>query len=356
MRIANISSQYETAMGDPIKAVERVTLSLEHGEVLGIAGESGCGKSSLAAVLSSNIAPNTQITSGTITIDDRPEIDVVKYRGIPRDWRGSVVSLLPQRALNALNPTARIGNYVQDVIKTHRPEISKEEIRSMASKRLIELGLPPGVLNSYPHQLSGGMRQRVVTIVSTLLNPTVLIADEPTSALDVSSQKALVLMIQKMIEVGTISRCIFITHDLALLSNIADRVAIMYAGQVVEVGTTMEIVSNSTHPYTNALLASALEPDKDLRSVTIHGLGGSSPDMRRPPSGCRFHPRCPHAMDICRKQEPKEFGDERRFSKCWLLDPEVVPVETRRELSRREREAYVTPGASTTTSGAERIV
>ena len=320
MNIYDVRAYYETR-GGPIKAVDGVSLDLAHGEILGIVGESGCGKSTLAAVLSGNAPPSLRIVSGLLRLDDHQEVDIARMRGTPRQWRGDVVSLLPQRALNSLNPTARIGDYAFDVMRAHHPHIRRAEAIARASERLEQLGLPARVLRNYPHELSGGMRQRVVTVISTLLNPTVLIADEPTSALDVSSQKALVLMLQQMMRDGMISRIIFITHDLALLSNIATRIAVMYAGEIVEIGSTRQIIEHPDHPYAKALISSTLEPDESLRHRTIKGLQGSSPDMRRPPSGCRFHPRCDYAMEICAQEAPPAVGEHR--ARCWWVKQQL---------------------------------
>jgi peptide/nickel transport system ATP-binding protein len=322
MQVNDVHAHYETRQG-PIRAVDGVSFALGDGEILGIVGESGCGKSTLAAVLSGNAAPNLKIAWGELAMDDRRSVDLARERGTPRAWRGDVISLLPQRALNSLNPTARIGDYAFDVMRAHNAKLRRHEAVELAGQRLEQLGLPARVLRNYPHELSGGMRQRVVTVVSTLLNPTVLIADEPTSALDVSSQKALVLMLQQMMREGMISRIIFITHDLALLSNIADRIAVMYAGEIVEIGATREVVGRPQHPYAKALIGSTLEPDPALRNRTIEGLPGSSPDMRTPPSGCRFHPRCPYAMDICAREAPPRLGPEHNYATCWWVKQQV---------------------------------
>lgn len=271
MKAVDISVQYETRDGSFVNAVKNASFTLEHGEVLGIAGESGSGKSTLAAAISGNSAMNMRITSGTVEFDEGKTIDLVSTQGIPRELRGQRISLLPQRALNALNPTARIGDFAFDVVRAHDKKMSRRDALDKTGERLDQLGLPRNVLEMYPHQLSGGMRQRVVTVISTLLDPEILIADEPTSALDVSSQKALVLMLQKMMEEGMLSRAIFITHDLALLSNIATRIAIMKDGEILEMNTTEEIVKNSQHPYTRMLLNSVLEPDPSVRTRVIQG-------------------------------------------------------------------------------------
>lgn len=319
MKIENVRAYYETRHGPPIKAVDGVSFDLAHGEILGIVGESGCGKSTLASVLSGNAAPNLRIQNGLMTLDDRKTVDIAEARGTPREWRGTVVSLLPQRALNSLNPTARIGDYAFDVMRAHKSKLRRREALELAENRLNQLGLPARVLRNYPHELSGGMRQRVVTVIATLLNPTVLIADEPSSALDVSSQKSLILMLQQMMSEGMISRIMFITHDLPLLSTMATRIAVMYAGEIVEIGSTQQVVYQPQHPYSRALIGSTLEPDPALRRRTIEGLHGSSPEMRNPPPACRFHPRCPKRMHICDQVAPRlgETGQGRLVA-CHL--------------------------------------
>lgn len=271
MKAHDISVIYETRDGSNVIAVKNASFTLDHGEVLGIAGESGSGKSTLAAAISGNNAMNMRISTGSVEFDEGKAIDLVSTQGVPRDLRGQRISLLPQRALNALNPTARIGDFAFDVVRSHDKKMTKRQALEKTGERLDQLGLPRSVLGMYPHQLSGGMRQRVVTVVSTLLDPEILIADEPTSALDVSSQKALVLMLQKMMQEGMLSRCIFITHDLALLSNIATRIAIMKDGEILETNTTEEIVNNPQHEYTKTLLNSVLEPDPSVRHRVIQG-------------------------------------------------------------------------------------
>lgn len=331
MEVTDIHAIYQTRLGPPIKAVNGVSFDLADGDILGIVGESGCGKSTLAAILSSNAPPNLVARSGTMRMDDGQTFDMTRKDGIPRTWRGNTVSLLPQRALNSLNPTARISDFVLDVMRAHKAKMPRRDAIERARDRLEQLGLPARVLDNYPHELSGGMRQRVVTVIATLLNPTVLIADEPTSALDVSSQKALVLMLRQMMDEGMISRTIFISHDLALLSNIANRIAVMYAGEIVEIGTSREIVTAPQHPYSKALIASTLAPDPGLRNRRVDGLQGSSPDMRNPPAGCAFHPRCAVAMDICSREAPPRVGDDRHYATCWWLKESIQPGPTEGE-------------------------
>lgn len=326
MWVSDLRAYYATAAGDEVKAVDGITLDVREGEVLGIAGESGSGKSTLASIFALTGHRSLVVKSGEFGFDGR-KVDLTDISHAPRDWRGKLVALLPQRAMNSLNPTARIRNLAYDVIHAHEPKVSRREAIERTRQRLERLSLPPRVIDSYPHQLSGGMRQRVVAVISTLLNPRVLIADEPSSALDVSSQKLLVQLLQMLLEQGYITRIVFITHDLPLLSNVADRIAIMYAGQIVELGPTAQIVNRPEHPYTKALIGSMLDPEPRHRGARIEGLPGAPPDLRNPPSGCRFHPRCRYAMEICTREEPPKVGTVERFAACWWVQREKGTAE-----------------------------
>jgi peptide/nickel transport system ATP-binding protein len=330
MWVRDLRAYFATVSGQEVKAVDGVTLDVREGEILGIAGESGCGKSTLASVLALTPQPALRVKGGAFGFDGQA-IELTDLKHVPRDWRGKIVSLLPQRAMNSINPTARIRDLAYDVIHAHEPHIGRREAIDRARQRLAQLSLPPRVIDSYPHQLSGGMRQRVVAVVSTLLNPKVLIADEPSSALDVSSQKQLVHLLQMLLEQRFITRIVFITHDLPLLANVADRIAIMYAGKIVELGSTDQIVNRPEHPYTKALIGSTLDPTPEVRRHRMEGIHGSPPDLRNPPLGCRFHPRCRFAMDICTREEPPNVGDPEHFAACWWV--------------QRQREQDVVEGA-----------
>ena len=191
---------------------------------------------------------------------------------IPRTWRGAVVSMLPQGAMNSVSPTKRIRHLVYDVMKSHDRKVTKDEALDRARERLTTLGLPARVLDAYPHQLSGGMKQRTVTIISTLLNPRLLVADEPTSALDVTSQKILIEMLLEMLETKIISGVIFVTHDLPVLRTVATNIAVMYQGRIVELGPTATMVDNPEHPYTQALMSSVLAPEPKYADIRIEGM------------------------------------------------------------------------------------
>jgi peptide/nickel transport system ATP-binding protein len=228
-----------------------------------------------------------------------------------------VVSLLPQGAMNSLSPTLRIGDFAVDIIRAHQPEVRRREALDRAAQRLDQLDLPKRVLGAYPHQLSGGMKQRVVTVLSTLLDPRLLIADEPTSALDVSTQRSLIELLRELLTRRLVGAIIFVTHDLPVLRGIADRIAIMYAGQLIEIGSTDEVIDRAHHPYTGALLRSVLVPEPQIRSRRISGIKGAPPDLADPPPGCRFHPRCSLAMPVCTTTAPPVVGDERQYATCW---------------------------------------
>nr|WP_300148832.1 ABC transporter ATP-binding protein [Propionicimonas sp.] len=333
MRASNVTAVYAADTGKDVPAVDNVTLEVPDGQILGLAGESGCGKSTLGNALAMIANPPLYVIGGRMEINDA-EIDLSTLaRGANeahRRHRGATVSLLPQGAMNAVSPTLRIRNLVVDVMRAHKRDTTKEEAMDRATDRLKMLEMPTRVLDSYAHQLSGGMKQRMVTVISTLLNPQLLIADEPTSALDVSSQKALIEMLLAMVEKKIMRGVIFITHDLPVLSMVTDRLAIMYAGKIVENGPTEELVNNARHPYTSALLSSVLDPTEETRTKHVLGIPGSPPNLGNPPTGCRFHPRCPFAMDICAVEEPGFLHERDHAVACWWANDhafETVPME-----------------------------
>ena len=324
----NLRAAYRTPDGRQVFAVDDVSVYIDEGEVLGVAGESGCGKSTLGAILSLTTRPPLYVESGTLEIDGKRQ-ELGARSKIPRTWRGSVVSLLPQGAMNSISPTQRVRDLVVDVVRAHDRSTKPDEAIDRARDRLKSLDLPVRVLDSYPHQLSGGMKQRTVTIISTLLNPRLLIADEPTSALDVSSQKALIDMLLQMLEQKIMSGVVFVTHDLPVLRTVSNRIAIMYAGKIVEVGDAAEITERPRHPYAAALLSAVLVPEPRYRSMRVYGIPGAPPNLANPPSGCRFHPRCGVAYAECSTEEPPHVGDELRYAKCFWAKKhpgESVPI------------------------------
>jgi peptide/nickel transport system ATP-binding protein len=325
MLVKNVRAYYAAGAGPEIKAVDGVSFAIREGEVLGIVGESGCGKSTLAAVMSLTARPPLNLKGGELSLDGQT-IRLNEQTTAPPQWHGKMIALLPQRAMNSLNPTARVRDLVIDVVRSHHPTIQRQTIIEQAQERLDQLALPRRVLDDYPHQLSGGMRQRVVAVISTLLNPRVLIADEPTSALDVSSQKQLVLLLRLLLEYGFITRIVYITHDLPILSSIADRIAVMYAGKLVEIGDAGAIIDHPQHPYTQALIASTLDLGPHVREQQAQGIHGAPPDLRDPPGGCRFHPRCPYATERCSCEEPPIIGGDAHAVACWLTHEPIEQV------------------------------
>jgi peptide/nickel transport system ATP-binding protein len=316
LRVEGVRAAYRTPSSEvEVRAVDDVSLALHEGELLGIVGESGCGKSTLAAVLALNARPPLVVSDGVMRFGEQ----IIPLGHVPPDWRGKLVSLLPQGAMNSLNPTARIRDFAIDVVRAHEPKVSTADAVARAAERLEQLSLPTRALDSYPHELSGGMRQRVVGAISTLLNPRVLIADEPTSALDVSSQRAPATMLLDLLARQLVGGMFVITHDLPLLSNIADRIAVMYAGKIVEIAPTERIVGDPPHPYTRALIGSALVPDPSVRTTRIEGFPGAPPDLRFPPRACRFHPRCPLVMDVCTREDPPVVERDDGFALCWWV-------------------------------------
>lgn len=329
----NLRAAYRTPDGQEVYAVDDVSVHIDEGEVLGVAGESGCGKSTLGAILSLTTRPPLYVESGTLEIDGKKQ-DFGSQNKIPRAWRGSVVSLLPQGAMNSISPTMRVRDLVVDVVRAHDRSVKRDEALDRARDRLSALDLPVRVLDAYPHQLSGGMKQRTVTIISTLLNPRLLIADEPTSALDVSSQKALIEMLLHMLEQKIMSGVVFVTHDLPVLRTVSSRIAVMYAGKIVEVGDARELTDAPKHPYSAALLGAVLSPEPKYRKLRVVGIKGAPPNLAHPPAGCRFHPRCGLVMEACKTQEPPHVGTEMHFSKCfWSEQHPGQPVPLNKVVS-----------------------
>jgi peptide/nickel transport system ATP-binding protein len=295
----NLTACYRTRRGEDVTAVDDVSLALAEGEVLGIAGESGCGKSTLGRALSAIYDPPMYCAAGRVFVEG-DDIYAMSARTLRREVLGTRVSYIPQSAMNSLNPTRRIGAFVRDVVRTHYPDVTGQEALNRARDRLESLSLSARVLRTYPFQLSGGMQQRTVVAISTLLDPAVLIADEPTSALDVSTQRTLVAMLRDLLARRIARSLIFITHDLTVLRHVCDRIAVMYAGEFVEVGPAEKVIFQPVHPYTKALVGSVMVPEPGARVRQPAGLPGTPPDLRAVPAGCRFGPRCPDQTPACR--------------------------------------------------------
>ena len=326
LEVRNLKTKYITRFREDVYAVDGVSFTIEEGKSLGIAGESGCGKSTLALSLMGYYFPPLHYMSGEIIIDGK-NISGMDPDEVRKTILGTEIAYIPQAAMNALNPTQKIIRFVEDVIRAHDPKADKAAIRELAEKRFSELGLPPSVLDKHAVELSGGMKQRTVIAVSTILNPKVLIADEPSSALDVTSQKMVIKMMRDLMEKGYVKAMLFITHELPLLYNVTDDIMVMYAGQIVEKGTAKEMVFDPTHPYSNGLMGSILVPEEGTRGHKLAAIPGTPPNLKKPPAGCRFAERCKYAKPECRAVSvpEKEFGEGRMY-RCLMSVEELKEV------------------------------
>lgn len=314
--VRHMCVDYEAQNGT-VHAVTNVNFTLARGEILGLAGESGSGKSTLAWAIARLLRPPAVVTNGSVTYYPHPRADQPQHNGRRRLdqpvnvleldeerlrlLRWNELSVVFQSAMNALNPVMTIGNQIIDVLSTHRPSMGANSRKERALELLKLVGIAPDRLNSYPHELSGGMRQRATIAIALALNPELIILDEPTTALDVVMQREILTEIIRLRERFGFA-VIFITHDLSLLLELADRVAIMYAGRLVEKASRREMYLHPRHPYSHGLLNSFPSLRGPRRKV--HGIPGSPPDLRNVPSGCAFHPRCPLAFAACSRDLP----------------------------------------------------
>ena len=313
LEIKGLSIQYPIAIGT-VGAVDDVSLTLYKGEALGLVGESGCGKSTLGLSILKLVRPPGRITGGQILYQGR---DVVSMRGREiLKLRGQNIAMAFQNPLTSLNPLFRIDRQFLETIQQHQPKIRKEQALKRSEAILEELGIDPERLYEYPHQLSGGMRQRIMLGLGLIMDPDIIVADEPTTSLDVIVEAGFIDLLNRLRRRYNLS-IILITHNLGLVAEIADRVAVMYAGKIIEVGTAGEIYHNPLHPYTYGLINCV--PNIRLDQKQLVTMPGNPPDLVDPPKGCRFSPRCPKVMEICRKKEPllKFYGN----IKSKLTDP-----------------------------------
>jgi peptide/nickel transport system ATP-binding protein len=316
--VENLSVAYRSRRGD-VTAVDNVSFTLADGEIMGLAGESGSGKSTLGNAL---IYLDTRMkqTGGKVTLDGK-ELPIADTKAM-RPKRMTEVSLVPQYAMSALPPTRRIGKLTDDLLKSHGVR-NRDEVLAEMKRRIELIGLKEDVLGKYPFELSGGMRQRVTIIMSTLLDPSLLIADEVTSALDVSTQRAVGEMLLEFRDRGFIKSAITITHDLSILAQIADTITIMYAGRLAEKAATDTVVNEPLHPYTQALIASLPEVGVRHDQTTLTGIPGRPPSLVNPPAGCRFRDRCPFAFAKCTETPPFEEVKPGHYVACWKVSQEV---------------------------------
>ncbi len=315
LHVSDLKTYYKTRSNERIYAVDGVSFSLMEGEVLGIAGESGCGKSTLALSLMGLFTPPLYYKSGSISVNGQSITDISKEQ-LRTAILGKQISYIPQAAMNVLNPTLRIRHFIEDIMEEHRPELSKKQVYELAASRFETLNLPKKVLEAFPIELSGGMKQRTVIAISTILNPFVLVADEPTSALDVTSQKSVVLLFKDLMKRGYIKSLVFITHELPLLYHIADEIMVMYAGEAVEKGTREEVIFSPIHPYSKALMASIIVPEEGAKKRKLSSVPGVPPDLKHKIPGCRFAERCEYAEDDCRNSRVEERSEGDRIYRC----------------------------------------
>jgi peptide/nickel transport system ATP-binding protein len=341
LEVKDLTTKYVTRFRENIYAVDHVSFDVEEGRTLGIAGESGCGKSTLALSLMGYYFPPLYYTSGEIIIDGR-NISGMKPDEVRKNILGTEISYIPQAAMNALNPTAKIIRFIEDVIRAHNPQMSKKDIYDLAKERFEILNLPSDVLQKHAVELSGGMKQRTVIAISTILSPKVLIADEPSSALDVSSQKLVIKMMYDLMNLGYIKSMIFITHELPLLYNVTDSIMVMYAGHIVETGTAKQMVFDPVHPYSKGLMDSIIVPEEGTRDIVLTAIPGTPPNLKNPPHGCRFADRCKYAMPLCNTS----FVTMRRFGELDASGEKtesnrqyrcIVPVHELKEAYQKEK-------------------
>jgi peptide/nickel transport system ATP-binding protein len=326
LEVKDLSTKYITRYNESVYAVDHVSLKVEEGRSLGIAGESGCGKSTLALSLMSYYFKPLHYMGGEIIIDGRVTTDM-KPDDVRKSVLGSEIAYIPQAAMNALNPTRKIINFIEDVVLAHDPTENKKFIRDLARASFETLGLPSEVLEKYPVELSGGMKQRTVIAVAVILSPKVLIADEPSSALDVTSQKMVIKMLRDLMEKGFIKSMIFITHELPLLYNVTNDIMVMYAGQIVEQAPAKEAVFDPLHPYSKGLMGSIIVPESGLRDVKLTAIPGVPPNLKNPPAGCRFAERCKYVRAECKAMNVSLFdaGPGRAY-RCLLTEKELREV------------------------------
>ena len=316
LEVEDLCVDYLTEAGDA-RAVDRVSFTLESGEFLGIVGESGCGKSTLLFSVAQLLSPPAEVVGGKVTFRGQDMIRLAP--GDLRHIRWHDFSVVMQSAMNALNPMKSIGAQFKDAFRAHS-KASDAEVRQRSEEVLGLVGIDPVHLKSYPHQLSGGMRQRAMIAMALLFSPTLVMMDEPTSALDVVAQRSLMIKI-KDLQRSLGFAVIFVTHDMSVVSRYSDRVMVMYAGQTAEAASTEAVFARPLHPYTRGLM-SAFPSIRGPRRELI-GIPGAPPDLASPPSGCRFQPRCPEAMPQCLTREPELYRIGQAGVRCLLYEEQA---------------------------------
>ncbi len=312
LEIKNLHVRFPIHIGT-VRAVDDVSLAIRRGEVMGLVGESGCGKSTLGFSILRLLRPPGEIAAGEILYNGRDVVTMSERELLA--FRGRQVSMIFQDPLTSLNPLFRVGDQFVEAIRTHEPRVKPKEAWARAEKTLQHLGIAPERLAEYPHQMSGGMRQRIMIGIGLVLNPGLLIADEPTTALDVIVEAQFLDLLNRLREQFNLT-ILLISHNLGIVAQMADRVTVMYGGRIVESGPALEVFDNPRHPYTQGLLASI--PNIKLDQPELKTMPGAPPDLVAPPPGCVFAPRCPQVMQKCREKRPLEFNLSGMRVACWL--------------------------------------
>ncbi len=317
LSVNELTVEYWTRRGR-VRAVDDVSFSISKAETLGVVGESGSGKSTLGLSLIGLVPFPGRITKGKVILKDK-EVCTMCAEEL-RNLRGTEVCYVFQDPMTSLNPVKKIGSHFVELIQTHEPKVTKEEALEQAKKLLKDVGIQPERVNDYPHQLSGGMRQRIMIALAIALNPSVVVADEPTTALDVIVQSKILDLLHTLRDSYGMA-LILITHDLSIVMERSNKIMIMYAGQMVEYAPSREVYSNPEHPYAKGLLKSI--PNIELSDQKLEAIPGSPPDLLNPPTGCRFWPRCSEAFERCQVETPPLFkSGAEHYVRCFLYDPE----------------------------------
>jgi peptide/nickel transport system ATP-binding protein len=317
--------------GDPVRAVDGVSFEITPGETLGLVGESGCGKSTLGRAIL-GLLPENAATAGEVSYRDR-HLTTLGEREL-RAIRGPEIGLIFQEPMTRLDPLISIEDHFLEALRTHEPGLDEEAMRRRSLETLAKLGIPQSRFKQHPHEFSGGMRQRIMIALALVLEPSLVVADEPTTALDVIVEAQILGILADLRENFDVA-LLLITHNLGIVAEACDRVAVMYAGELVEQGDAREVFTNPAHPYTRELLGSIIS----LRTESLHYIPGAPPDLIDPPPACRFHPRCPNAMEVCAAKHPieKQAKDGGQRVVCWLHGPdEEIPPGGTAPLERGE--------------------
>jgi peptide/nickel transport system ATP-binding protein len=314
LQVEGLTTHYRTLRGW-VRAVDGVTFGVEQGEALGLAGESGCGKSTVALSLLKILPAGGIIRKGRIVFDGQDLVPFTQSQMRKIRWKG--ISIVFQGAMNALNPVFKVGDQIAEAIKLHEPNVKDSDVKERVARLLETVGVEPSRANNYPHEFSGGMRQRALIAMALAANPKMLIGDEPGTALDVIVQAQTLRLLRDLKDRLGLSM-ILISHDLSIIAETCEKVAIMYAGKLVEYADAVSVFKNPLHPYTQGLIKAF--PSIKGERVRPSSIPGQPPDLLHPPAACRFHPRCPFVMDVCKREEPllKEHGEKSHLVACHL--------------------------------------